>query len=40
MKKRIITLAITVALATTNVSAYVAEIPRESTPLNMTENQI
>lgn len=34
MKKRIIT------LATTNVSAYVAEIPRESTPLNMTENQI
>lgn len=40
MKKRIITLAITAALATTNISAYAAEIPRESTPLNATEQQI
>lgn len=40
MKKRIITLAITAALAATNISAYVAEIPRESTPLNATEAQI
>ena len=40
MKKRIITLAITAALATTNISAYAAEIPRETTPLNATEEQI
>ncbi len=40
MKKRIITLAITTALATTNISAFAAEIPRESAPLNATENQI
>ena len=39
MKKRTITLAITAAL-TTNFSAYAAEIPRESTPLNSTEAQI
>ena len=31
MKKRIITLAIAAALAATNISAYSAEIPREST---------
>ncbi len=40
MKKQIITLAITAALAATNISAYAAEIPRESTPLNATEEQI
>lgn len=40
MKKQIITLAIAVALAKTNISAYAAEIPRESTPLNATEQQI
>lgn len=40
MKKRIIILAITAALATTNISAVAAEIPRESTPLNVTEQQI
>ena len=40
MKKRIIILAIVVALATTNISAFAAEIPRESTPLNATEAQI
>ena len=40
MKKRIITIAITAALATTNISAFAAEIPRESTPLNATEAQI
>lgn len=40
MNKRIITLAIMAALATTNISAYAAEIPRESTPLNATETQI
>lgn len=39
MKKRIITLAITAALAT-NISVYAAEIPRESVPLNVTEAQI
>lgn len=39
MKKQIITLAIATAL-TTNISAYAAEIPRESTPLNATEAQI
>ena len=40
MKKRIITLAIAAALAATNISAYSAEIPRESTPLNTMEKQI
>ena len=40
MKKQIITLAITAALAITNLSAYAAEIPRESAPLNATEAQI
>lgn len=40
MKKRIITLAITAALATTNISAFAAEIPRETAPLNATEAQI
>lgn len=40
MKKRITTLAITLALTTTNISALAAEIPRESTPLNATEAQI
>lgn len=40
MKKQIITLAIAAALATTNIYAYAAEIPRESTPLNATEAQI
>ena len=40
MKKRIITLAITAALATINLSAYAVEIPRESAPLNATEAQI
>ncbi len=40
MKKQIITLAITAVLATTNISVYAAEIPRESAPLNATENQI
>ncbi len=40
MKKRIITLAITAALTISNMSAYAAEIPRESAPLNATENQI
>ncbi len=39
MKKRIIALAIAAALATTNISALAAEIPRESTPLNATEAQ-
>ena len=40
MKKRIITLAIAAALIVSNISAYAAEIPRESAPLNATENQI
>ena len=40
MKKRIITLAIMAALALSNMSAYAAEIPRESAPLNATEQQI
>ncbi|MCH5211074.1 MAG: hypothetical protein J1F01_08945 [Oscillospiraceae bacterium] len=40
MKKRIITIAITAALAITNLSAYAAGIPRETTPLNATEAQI
>lgn len=40
MKKQIITLAIALALATTNISAYAAEIPREIAPLNATEAQI
>lgn len=40
MKKRIITLAIAAALATTNISTYAAEIPRECAPLNATEAQI
>lgn len=40
MKKRIITLAIIAALAVSNMSAYAAEIPRESAPLNATEAQI
>lgn len=40
MKKQIIILAIAAALATTNISAYTAEIPRESAPLNATEVQI
>ena len=40
MKKRIIILAITAALAITNLSAYAAEIPRESAPLSATEAQI
>lgn len=39
MKKQIITLAITAVLATTNISAFAAEIPRECTPLNATEAQ-
>ncbi len=40
MKKQIITLAIVTALTATNISAYAAKIPRESTPLNATEHQI
>lgn len=40
MKKQIITLAITAAFSTTNISAFAAEIPRESAPLNATEAQI
>lgn len=40
MKKRIIISAIAAALATTNISTYAAEIPRESVPLNATETQI
>ena len=40
MKKRIITIAITAVLATTNISAFTAKIPRESAPLNATEHQI
>ena len=40
MKKRIITLAITATLIVSNISAYAAEIPRESTPLSTTEQQI
>ena len=40
MKKRIITLAITTTLIVSNISAYAAEIPRESATLNATENQI
>lgn len=40
MKKQIITLALAAALATTNISAYAAEIPRESAPENATEQQI
>ena len=40
MKKRIITLAIAPALATTNTSAYATEILRESAPLNAMEAQI
>lgn len=40
MKKQIITLVIVAALAVSNVSAYAAEIPRESVPLNATEKQI
>lgn len=40
MKKQIITLTIVAALTATNISAYAAEIPRESIPLNATENQI
>lgn len=40
MKKQIITLAITTALTVSNISAFAAEIPRESAPLNATEAQI
>ncbi len=40
MKKPIITLVIIATLATTNISAYAAGIPRETTPLNATEEQI
>ena len=40
MKKRIITLAIAAALTVSSVSSYAAEIPRESAPLNTTEQQI
>lgn len=40
MKKRIITLAIAAALTVSNFSAYAAEIPRETTPFNATEEQI
>lgn len=40
MKKQIITLTIAAALVTTNISAYAAAIPRESVPLNATEQQI
>ncbi len=40
MKKQIIILVIALALATTNISAIAAEIPRESAPLNATKAQI
>ena len=40
MKKQIITLVITAILITSNISAYAAEIPIESAPLNATEAQI
>ena len=40
MKKQIITLAITATLIVSNFSAYAAEIPRETAPLNATEAQI
>ncbi len=40
MKKRIITLAIVAALTVSNIPVYAAEIPRESAPLNATEQQI
>lgn len=39
MKKKIFTLIITVALTTMNTATFAAEIPRESTPLNATEEQ-
>ena len=40
MKKQIITLAIATALTVSNMPAYAAEIPRETVPLNATEEQI
>ena len=40
MKKQIITLAIAATLTISNISVYAAEIPRESAPLNATEQHI
>ena len=40
MKKRIFTLIITAALTVSSTTAFAAEIPRETTPLNATEEQI
>jgi hypothetical protein len=40
MKKRIFTLIITAALTVSSTTAFAAEIPRETTPLNATETQI
>lgn len=40
MRKQIIALAIAAALTVSNISAYAASIPRESAPLNATEQQI
>ena len=39
MKKKIFTLIITVALTTMSTTTFAAKIPRESTPLNATEEQ-
>lgn len=40
MKKTIITLTLIAALSATATTAFAAEIPRETTPLNATEQQI
>lgn len=40
MKKQIITLTLIAALSATVTTAFAAEIPRESTPLNATKQQI
>ena len=40
MKKKIFTLIIAAALTATNATAFAAEIPRETTPLNSTEEQV
>lgn len=40
MKKKIVTLIITAALTATSTTAFAAGIPRETTPLNSTEEQV
>ena len=40
MKKKIFTLIITAALTVSSTTAFAAAIPRETTPLNATEEQV